>query len=381
LSFRALRRAIVSANHSFVAMEPRASDMLAAIGVQLARGERVTDEALLAACGDDDGQARAQAQRLAAPMFVPGPKGTKTAVVSFRGIVTYDVEWQPAAVSTKLFAQTMRELAADDSVKSIVLVVDTPGGTVFGLPECADAVWQARQSKPVTAVVDILCASAGYYVASQATTITAMPSGAGVGSIGVRMMHVSCAGAMAESGVEITNIYSGDYKVEGNMFEPLSDEAKARYQFECDTLYNGFLATVARGRGVSVADVKEKFGKGRVLMPAEAKRVGMIDRLETPAAALSRLGVVSTASASAEEAPHIATSDAEPVEAAAVVPAIGAEPAATEAVVADQSATQPVLPEEQPAASIKKELTTTVEATSDAAERVAHLRRLLDLES
>lgn len=309
MSFRELRRAIIGANNSFAAIEPRAADALCALGVNLAKCERVADEVIAAACGpavqargDDAGGAEAMRERaaaLASPSYFPAPRGMKTAVVHLTGLITYDIEFQPYAVSTKLFAETMRGLAADETVKSIIMFVDSPGGTVVGLPEAADAVWQARQTKKVTAVVDVLCASAAYYIASQASEITALPSGVGVGSIGVRMMHMECSRAMDAAGISVSHIYSAPYKVEGNQFEPLSEETRARWQLECDTLYMGFLAAVSRGRGIDIKTVKETFGGGRVLMPFEARKVGMIDRLETPRDALGRLGV-GAVSASAE---------------------------------------------------------------------------------
>lgn len=306
MTFRDLRRAIVASNRSVIALDSRYTEVMAQAGLGIARGdrERAHDAYLAELCGADargtidkrldtsDAEAIAtRAEKLALPAFVPaGKSGQKTAIVSFRGLVTYDIEFQPYAVSTRNFAAVINQLAADETVKSIVILVDSPGGTVVGLPEAADALWNARQVKKCTAVVDTLCASAGYYVASQATEITALPSGIGVGSIGVRMMHMDCAEMMAQAGVKVTHIHSAPYKVEGNPFEPLSEEARARYQLECDTLYAQFVGAVARGRSVDAETVRETFGQGRVLMPAEAKRVGMIDRLETPQQALGRVG-------------------------------------------------------------------------------------------
>lgn len=298
MSFRALRRLLVSSNSSFVALDARHADTLAFIGSAIARGERVADDALAAACGSDYSEAREHASKLAAPMLVPVGKGQRIAIVNFRGLVTYDLEFQPFAVSMRLFTEHMRALTADETVKSIVLYMDSPGGSVVGLPEAADAVYEARKAKKVTAVVDVLCASAAYYVASQASEIVALPSGEGVGSIGVRMMHVDCSGALDASGIAITHIYSGDYKVEGNPHEPLSEDARARFQEECDTLYLGFLAAVSRGRGASIETVRDTFGKGRVLSPFEARRVGMIDKLDEPLSALCKLGLVAVSAGS-----------------------------------------------------------------------------------
>lgn len=303
MSIVSVKRAIVRANKTAVALAPDIGAELELLGMSLARGGRVScDElAFSSLCAEasrmSDEDRDQLAKVLAAPMLAPKKNGKKTAIVTFMGLVTYDVEYQPYAVSTRNFTAVMRALAKDDSIDEVVLMMDSPGGTVFGLPEAANAVYALRSKKPVHAVVDIMAASAGYYVASQATSISAMPSGAGVGSIGVRMMHVDCSQAMEKDGITVTHIYSGEHKVEGNAFQPLSDESRAYYQAECDRLYLEFLGAVARGRDVSIETVRENFGKGRMVQPADAKRLGMIDRLAEPGDAIAKLGLMTVAAA------------------------------------------------------------------------------------
>jgi signal peptide peptidase SppA len=331
MRFARLRRTLVERNGEIIAMHEATAGVLAALGLRVARCERVTDDEVVAAFGGEDhgallrlhaGAATADgadadprialAERLAQPMFVPGPGGRRIALVSFRGAVDYDVEFQPYIVSTRHFARLMRALAVDDSVKSIVVVFNSPGGLVTGTPEAADALFAARESKKVTAVVDTLAASAAYWIAAQASEIVCLPSGMGVGSIGVRMMHLDCSAMWKAAGIAPTFIYEGKYKIEGNMFEPLGEEAKARYQLECQAIYEAFLKAVARGRGVSVATVRDDFGQGRLLMPAECQKLGMIDRLEAPEAAFERLGLLAPA-ASARRADVEPTGRAEAV--------------------------------------------------------------------
>lgn len=301
MSFREIRRLIVGANHQLVALESGREEILVNLGIALARAERITDDQIAAACGaeDDRERLRQRAEMLSKPVFVQSPRGGRVAVLSFRGLVNYEIEFQPYAVSTKHFARTMRELAGDTSIKSIVIVFDSPGGMVTGTPEAADAVFAAREAKKVTAVVDTMAASAAYWVASQCSEIVCLPSGFGVGSIGVRMMHVECSAMLEAEGIRFTHIFSGEFKTEGNMTEPLTDAARARYQLECDAIYGDFIAAVARGRQVTKGEVLEKFGKGRLLMPAEAKKLGMLDRLELLEDSYRRLGVIVTPSESA----------------------------------------------------------------------------------
>lgn len=285
--FADVRRALVNANGSIVAIEERSAAALTAIGLRVARGEKVPDADVAAASGVTDDQrikeSAAIAQRLAAPMFIEGSGGKRVALISLMGAIDYSIEYQPYVVSSRLFARNVRELAKDESVKAVVVVVNSPGGIVTGTPEAADAMYLLAAAKKVTAVVDTMAASAAYWIVSQASDIVCLPSGMGVGSIGVRMMHLDCSAMWAAAGINPTLIY------EGNAFEPLGDEAKARYQLECKTIYDGFVKAVARGRGVSVAKVRDHFGQGRLLMPQECLKLGMLDRLEEPEAAIGRL--------------------------------------------------------------------------------------------
>lgn len=193
-----------------------------------------------------------------------------------------------SGTSTARLTQMMKRLAADDSVNAIMLNVDSPGGTVGGLPELAATIRAVRDVKPVVALVNSLGASAAYWIASQATTILATPESL-TGSIGVFTQHVDCSQMMEREGLKTTYIHAGRYKVEGNPSEPLSDEARDHIQKLVDETYDQFLGEVAKGRGITRAKVKADFGEGRVMGPSEAKAAGMIDRIATYGETLDRL--------------------------------------------------------------------------------------------
>jgi capsid assembly protease len=190
--------------------------------------------------------------------------------------------------SLERFSAALRELAASDNVGSIVIDVHSPGGSCYLVPETAAEVRAARSKKPVIAVADTLSASAAYHIASQADELIASPS-ALVGSIGVYTAHEDWSKFDANLGVKTTLISAGKYKTEGNPFEPLSEEARQAMQASVDELYALFVADVAKGRGVSVADVRNGFGEGRVLTAKAALAAGMVDRIEPMQATLARL--------------------------------------------------------------------------------------------
>lgn len=166
----------------------------------------------------------------------------------------------------------------DSKIGTILFDVDSPGGYVLGVPECADGIYEARKKVRIVAHVSEAY-SAAYYLASQCDEVVCTRSG-GVGSVGVLTIHKSVAEQNKQAGVEITIIKKPQFKAEGNPFEKLSESAKRHIQGEIDSAYDDFVAAVARGRNISTEEVKEKYGKGRIVSAGEALELGMIDRIE-----------------------------------------------------------------------------------------------------
>jgi signal peptide peptidase SppA len=169
----------------------------------------------------------------------------------------------------------VRRALADPSVKTVDLVVDSPGGSVLGLPETAGVIHAANRVKPVRAFVTGIAASAAYWLASQASTITLTPSGE-VGSIGVLDLHADITGALSNAGVKLTAVTAGEHKVERAPFTPLSDSAKAHMQGAVDAWYGDFLAAIRRGRGTRASSTGN-FGGGRMLSSRDALSAGLVD--------------------------------------------------------------------------------------------------------
>jgi hypothetical protein len=144
--------------------------------------------------------------------------------------------------------------------------------------------------KPVVAMVDTLCASAAYWVASQCSQIWAQPS-AELGSIGVQGTHVEMSGALDQAGLKATIVRSKNapYKNEANPFEPLSEEALAALQASADEAEDVMMAAIGAGRKVAADKVRADFGKGRMMSAARAKDAGMVDRIGTMAELLGSL--------------------------------------------------------------------------------------------
>lgn len=233
----------------------------------------------------------------------PSKRGA-VAVLPVRGTIAHragGMDESSGGTSTERLSSMLRQLVADESIGTILLDVDSPGGTVPGVQEFADEVFAARESKHIVAVCNSMAASAAYWIASQAHEVICIPSGL-AGSIGVFTVHQDLSKALEAEGIDVTVISAGKYKTEGSPFEPLSDEAREFIQSRVDEAYGQFVKAVARGRGVSVSDVRGGFGQGRTLPAKDAKAAGLIDRIGTMDETIGRLvGRKSTSGLRAEE--------------------------------------------------------------------------------
>lgn len=190
------------------------------------------------------------------------------------------------ATSLANLASKFRKLEADSAVARILIVSDSPGGVITDVRAFGQMVAQA--SKPVTVFVSGLCCSAAYHICSQAKEVVADPF-ALIGSLGV-MMSGSVQEAPDMGGrreVHVTSSNAPDKRLDLS-----TEEGQAKVRAMIDGIEEVFLKDVASGRGVSLATVKETFGRGGTMSASEAKRAGMIDRVDPGglSATLNRLG-------------------------------------------------------------------------------------------
>jgi signal peptide peptidase SppA len=182
----------------------------------------------------------------------------------------------------------LRQAVADDAVSQILLDIDSPGGSVYGVSELGDAILSARAQKPVVAIANSLAASAAYWIGSQAGEFY-VTSGGEVGSIGVWQAHQDYSKAMDEAGVKTTLISAGKFKVEGNPYAPLDEEAQGFMQSRVDDYYAAFTKAVAKGRGVPIIEVRDGMGQGRVLGADAALAQNMVDGIASFDQVLSKM--------------------------------------------------------------------------------------------
>jgi capsid assembly protease len=260
------------------------------------------------------------------------------AVIPVHGmIVNRAFDAVSGATSAEATSSVLTRLRANDEISLIVMDFCTPGGTVDGVPELAAEIFATREVKPIHAHVNGLCASAGWWLASQCTSISSMPS-AETGSQGVYCLHVDYSEHLAKEGIKVIPFVAGDYKLDGAPWFEMSDETKAHIMEQVNAIYAQFVGDAARGRGVSVADAKANFGQGWCFVAKEAKRRGMIDRVETFEQLITRL----SGTARKRGAARAQALAFHPIEAADVdVPSVSAEADAPEAEAEIISATAP----------------------------------------
>lgn len=210
------------------------------------------------------------------------------AVLPIHGLITQRGQ-RYTGTSTIQFGQWLQDAVVDTNVSQILIDVDSSGGGIYGVVELADAIFQARKVKPVVAAINSQASSAAYWLASQASKVYITPGGE-VGGIGVWNVHEDHSGALELLGVDVTLITAGKYKTEGHPYGPLSNDAKAYMQQRTADYYSTFTKHVARGRGVTVDQVRGGMGQGRSLGAFWAFAEKMVDGIRTFDAVLRDMG-------------------------------------------------------------------------------------------
>lgn len=264
---------------------PTAREVAEARRAELRAADELPGLALLAGGNDHPAELH-----LAAGKQLRAVKG-KVGVVPVHGPVEQRMSpelLKAGGTSTEFVGRALDALLADGSVGAVVLHVDSPGGGSYGVEELADKIYSSRGQKPIYAMADSVMASAAYWIGTAADMVVATPGG-DVGSVGVYTAHVDQSQALADQGVKVSVIKAGEFKAEGNPFEPLSEEARANLQEQVSYTYGRFVGGLARNRATTREDVRGNYGRGRVLNPEQALKAGMIDRVLTFEQLMARL--------------------------------------------------------------------------------------------
>lgn len=189
-----------------------------------------------------------------------------------------DGEQPPGTVGGESTARLIREARLDDSVKALVLRIDSPGGSMFAAEQIHREIEAIKaEGKPVVVSMGDLAASGGYYVAAPADEIWARPTTI-TGSIGIFATIPTINRTLDKIGVGVDGVGTTTWSGQLRLDRPIGKEAGQFLQATVEHGYEIFLARVAQGRGKTRAEV-DSIAQGRVWAGTDAKRLGLVDHL------------------------------------------------------------------------------------------------------
>lgn len=223
---------------------------------------------------------------------ISGTGKDKILVVEISGLITeqekgglFSLQKEPSMVSS--VKEQLDKAGSDSRIKGLLLLIDSPGGTVTASDLIYHELQKFKSAKPVHVVAYFMgtAASGGYYVAQVADRIVASPTTI-TGSIGVILMNLNLSGLMEKIGVSDTSVKSGRFKDVGSPFKKPEKEGEAILQGVVQAFYDRFCEVVETNRPkIKLADHPE-LADGRIFSAAQALEAGLVDEVGYFAAAL-----------------------------------------------------------------------------------------------
>jgi protease-4 len=207
--------------------------------------------------------------------------GEHVGVVTVEGIIRNSLE----------ITRQLDDFGKDNSVKAIVVRIDSPGGGVTPAQEIHDAILSVKKKKKVVASMGAIAASGGYLIACAADRIVASP-GTVTGSISAIMHFANVEELLKKIGLKSSVIKSGRFKDIGSPTRPMTEDEKALIQSLVDDTYDQFLDVVAKDRRISKDDLR-KIADGRLFTGRQARKLGLVDELGDLSYAVRLAGTLS----------------------------------------------------------------------------------------
>ena len=173
--------------------------------------------------------------------------------------------------------EVIEEASRDTSARAMLLVIDSPGGSMAGGEALHGALKRFAEKKPIVALMGGTAASAGYMIAMPAQHVLAREATI-TGSIGVLLQSFDVSELMARLGVRPDILATGPFKAQPNPFQPLTDQGRAEMMRVLEDLHGQFIAIVATGRRMDEARVRP-LADGRVFTGRQALPLGLIDAI------------------------------------------------------------------------------------------------------
>ncbi len=198
------------------------------------------------------------------------------------------IEVKGMILDSKDTIRQLRHFLKKDSIKAVVLRVDSPGGVVAPSQEICDEVRKFAAKKKIIVSMGSLAASGGYYISAPATMIYANP-GTITASIGVILKLSNIEALIDKIGIKAHTLKTGKYKDSGSPVRQFTEEDRAMLQAVIDNTHEQFVRAVAEGRKLPVEEVR-KIADGRILSGEQAKALKLVDRLGTLQDAIEEAG-------------------------------------------------------------------------------------------
>lgn len=180
------------------------------------------------------------------------------------------------ACSYEAIIQAIGEISEDSSIEKIIFEIDSPGGMVDGVDNCAQAI--KAIDIPTEAVVGSLCASAAYWIASQCDTLTASSLTAMFGSIGVIVAYMDDTRRLTDAGFDKIVVVSAG--APNKHLDLMNEDDRLKLKERLTAIEEIFVKRIADGRGIETDRVYSDFGRGGVFLAEKSKRLGMIDNVD-----------------------------------------------------------------------------------------------------
>ncbi|HZW37637.1 MAG TPA: signal peptide peptidase SppA, partial [Candidatus Deferrimicrobiaceae bacterium] len=193
--------------------------------------------------------------------------GEKVAVLPVTGMIA----------DSEATIEQLKKFAKDDSIKAIVIRINSPGGGVGPSQEIYEEVKKLKGKKIVLASMGALAASGGYYIACGTQKIYANP-GTITGSIGVIMNFMNVKELIEKIGLKGMVVKSGAFKDIGSPVREMKPEERELLQGVIDNVHSQFIAAVAEGRKMDRESVA-RIADGRIFSGEQAKALGLVDAL------------------------------------------------------------------------------------------------------
>ena len=207
--------------------------------------------------------------------YSDGLKESNIALIIASGSII-DGSSGPATIAGDDFVRLIRKAYRDESVKALVLRVDSGGGSAYASEVIADELEKFKQSgRPIVASMSSVAASGGYYISAPADKIFANPTTI-TGSIGVGGFIPTFERALDQIGIHEDGYSTVDLTT--SPFQTLTEKDKEIIQMSVDDIYVKFITKVAEGRSMSVEEV-DAIARGRVWIGEKALEIGLIDEL------------------------------------------------------------------------------------------------------